>query len=83
MLLIPCPHCGNRHESEFTYGGNAAKSVPLTEEQGAWHAFVYERSNPAGTLDELWHHSYGCGQWVRLKRDTRTNVFVDVAERAS
>ncbi len=78
MLLIPCPWCGERHENEFTYGGDASLSIPTGEHQGdlaAWDRFVFERENPAGLFDELWHHSYGCGKWLRLKRDTRTNQF--------
>lgn len=80
MLLIPCPWCGNRHESEFTYGGDATVTVPAGDPQpdtDAWYRYVYERDNPAGLLPELWHHSYGCGQWLQLTRDTRTNEFVD------
>ena len=78
MLLIPCPHCGDRHESEFTYGGDASVSVPTTDDTDteAWYRYVYERENPAGPFEELWHHSSGCGQWVRLKRDTLTNEFI-------
>lgn len=77
MLLIPCPHCGERHESEFTYGGDGTKRVPDNESAEDWYQFVYERDNPADVLLELWHHSFGCGQWLRLKRDTRTNLFED------
>lgn len=78
MLVIPCPWCGERHENEFTYGGDASPSVPTGDRQGdllAWDGFVYERDNPAGLIEELWHHSYGCGKWLRLTRDTRTNRF--------
>lgn len=75
MLLIPCPNCGARHENEFAYGGDASKRPPDTSAQDDWHDFVYERGNPSGVIEEFWHHSYGCGQWVRLKRDTRTNEF--------
>ncbi|MBC8242312.1 MAG: sarcosine oxidase subunit delta [Alphaproteobacteria bacterium] len=85
MLLIPCPWCGERLENEFTYGGDASLSVPTGDRQDdleAWDRFVYERENPAGPLNELWHHSYGCGKWLRLTRDTRTNLFVeDKAEK--
>ena len=29
MLLIPCPHCGPRDESEFDYGGRALRLPDL------------------------------------------------------
>ncbi len=79
MLLITCPWCGERHEQEFTYGGDASPRIPNPAERenpASWLAFVYERDNPAGHLDELWHHSFGCGKWIRLKRDTLTNEFI-------
>ena len=78
MLLIPCPWCGERHETEFTYGGDGSVTAPRVENTVAndWHTFVYDRKNPAGALTELWHHSYGCGKWIKLKRDTTTNEFL-------
>jgi len=45
----------------------------------AWTDFVYRRENPAGPHDELWHHSAGCRQWLRVRRDTRTNVILESA----
>jgi methylglutamate dehydrogenase subunit B len=80
MILIPCPHCGERHENEFTYGGDASRTVPAHDDTDAWYTYVYERDNPAGPLKELWHHSFGCGQWLRLIRDTRTNAFIKDGE---
>ncbi len=28
MLKIPCPNCGERHYTEFRYGGDASKRRP-------------------------------------------------------
>ena len=77
MLLIPCPWCGPRAQSEFTYGGDATVVRPPADaSEAAWVAFVYLRDNPAGPHDELWQHSAGCRQWFRLRRDTRTHAFL-------
>jgi heterotetrameric sarcosine oxidase delta subunit len=80
MLVIPCPWCGPRAEIEFTYGGDAETSMPALDGQGdaaAWLAFVYPRRNPAGPHRELWHHTFGCGQWFPITRNTVTNEFLD------
>ena len=49
MLLIPCPHCGPRDESEFTYGGPAVACRPeapqaLSDE--AWVEYLTVVPNP-------------------------------------
>jgi len=46
MLLIPCPHCGPRDYTEFTYGGDASvrrPSNPYTLSDEDWAAYVYLR----------------------------------------
>ncbi|MDX1576371.1 MAG: sarcosine oxidase subunit delta [Kiloniellales bacterium] len=74
MLLLPCPWCGDRDESEFTYGGDATVAWPdLSEGVESWFPAVYLRANPRGPHDELWHHTAGCRRWFRLRRDTRTH----------
>ncbi len=76
MLLIPCPWCGERHETEFTYGGDASRTMPAGKQRDsldAWYTFVYERRNPAGLHLEYWHHSYGCGKWFTVQRNTLDN----------
>ena len=45
MLLITCPHCGPRDETEFTYGGEAGIAYPddpdaLSDPQWAEYLFV-------------------------------------------
>jgi heterotetrameric sarcosine oxidase delta subunit len=78
VLLIPCPWCGPRAQIEFTYGGDASVTRPAPEApMQTWIDFVYRRANPAGPHDELWHHSAGCRQWLRVRRDTRTNVILE------
>jgi len=78
VLLIPCPWCGPRAQVEFTYGGDASLVRPSPDApMEAWVDFVYRRENPAGPHDELWHHSAGCRQWLRVQRDTRTHAIVE------
>jgi sarcosine oxidase subunit delta len=77
VLLIPCPWCGARAQSEFSYGGDATLKRPAPDAPvEAWTAFVYQRDNPAGPHDELWFHGAGCRQWFRVRRDTRTHEIV-------
>ena len=80
MLLIPCPWCGPRAQAEFTYGGDATVKRPAPDApERAWVEFVYLRDNPAGSHDELWHHSAGCRQWLCVRRDTRTHEILGSA----
>ncbi len=76
MLLLDCPWCGERAQSEFTYGGDATivrpadpQAVSLRE----WLDHVYLRKNPRGPHLEWWHHSTGCRRWFMVKRDTLTH----------
>jgi heterotetrameric sarcosine oxidase delta subunit len=75
MLLIPCPHCGPREETEFRYGG---EGIPVPEEadDAAWTRFLYYRSSPAGNFTERWIHTHGCRQWFVIERDTLTHEIV-------
>ena len=76
MLLIPCPWCGPRDETEFKYGGQAHLPYPedpeaLTDE--AWADFLFMRDNPRGPWSERWMHAAGCRRWFNAVRDTATN----------
>lgn len=78
MLLINCPYCGERDESEFTYGGEAHNARPkdtfaLNDEQ--WADYVFYRKNPKGQHRELWNHSAGCRRWFNAIRDTASYKF--------
>jgi sarcosine oxidase, subunit delta len=75
MLLIPCPHCGDRDETEFHYGGQAGVAYPadpmaVTDEQ--WAEYVFMRENPKGWFAERWFHTAGCRRWFNLERHTVT-----------
>ena len=73
MLIIECPWCGPRAESEFAYGGEGGIARPLatesmTDEQ--WGDYVFMRKNPKGLHHEQWRHASGCGKWFNALRDT-------------
>ncbi|WP_340117148.1 sarcosine oxidase subunit delta [Pelagibius sp. 7325] len=75
MLLISCPHCGPRAETEFHCGGEAHIERPEQPDNlsdAEWAEFVFLRNNPKGLLLERWHHSQGCRRWFNAARDTVT-----------
>lgn len=81
MLLIPCPWCGPREESEFSYGGEAHIVRPkdpqaLTDAQ--WADYLFMRKNTYGRHLELWCHSAGCRHWFNAQRDTATYQILSV-----
>ena len=69
MLLIPCPNCGERDESEFDYGGRAIHYPELGAPQGDWHRALHLRDNQPDDIEEYWYHTAGCECWIRLKRN--------------
>jgi sarcosine oxidase subunit delta len=74
-MRIPCPHCGERGNEEFSYRGAAGLVRPAPDAPAAaWHEYVYVRDNPAGAHRELWQHVNGCRRWLVVARDTRTHA---------
>lgn len=74
MLRIPCPHCGLRDETEFSFGGPSHVARPAFEASDAtWADYLFVRQNPKGMHFERWSHTYGCGRWFNLARDTVTH----------
>ena len=75
MFLIRCPYCGERAETEFSYGGEAGINRPLDPtalSDAEWADYLFMRSNPKGPHKELWNHSQGCRRWFGVARDTLT-----------
>ena len=75
MLLIPCPWCGPRDETEFRYGGQAGIVTPPDPDaidDTAWADYLFMRDNPKGPFAERWVHSAGCRKWFNVIRDTAT-----------
>ena len=86
MLLIPCPYCGEREESEFHQGGEAHIERPkdpykLTDEE--WADYLFFRDNRKGVYLERWVHRHGCRRWFNVARDTATNQIVAVYKMGS
>jgi sarcosine oxidase, subunit delta len=76
MLLIACPHCGPRAETEFRCGGQAHVQRPgphdaVTDE--AWADYLFYRANPKGENRERWLHAAGCRCWFNVVRNTVTH----------
>ena len=76
MLLITCPHCGPRQETEFVCGGESHIARPGPPQQvdgSAWADYLFFRRNPRGIQYERWCHVQGCGQWFNVARHTVTH----------
>lgn len=73
-MLITCPICGARDVEEFTYWGDATVAYPaLDASEEAWFNAVYQRENPSGDHDELWHHERGCRAFLKVRRNMTTH----------
>jgi len=78
MLLIPCPYCGPRDESEFTCGGEAHIARPAEPDRlsdADWADYLFMRDNPKGEFAERWFHTAGCRRWFNAVRSTVTYGF--------
>lgn len=81
MLLITCPWCGSRDETEFHYGGEAHISRPADPagvSDTEWAQYLFMRNNPKGPFRERWSHAAGCRRWFNLIRDTTTHRILAV-----
>ena len=82
MLLLRCPWCGERDETEFRYGGAAGIAWPADEDGPSdeeWAKFLFFRPNPKGPYAERWVHQAGCRRWFDVVRDTVTHEWVGEA----
>ncbi len=75
MLLIRCPWCGEREESEFHNRGEAHLARPadpdaLTDQE--WGDYLFFRDNTRGWQSEMWSHDFGCRRWFNMARNTAT-----------
>ncbi|HJV53476.1 MAG TPA: sarcosine oxidase subunit delta [Noviherbaspirillum sp.] len=76
MMQLTCPCCGGRPENEFHCGGQTAiartgPASAVSDED--WGEYLFFRDNPRGVHAERWHHTFGCGQWFNVLRDTVTH----------
>ncbi len=50
-----------------------------------WSRYLFFRDNPKGPHAERWRHTFGCGQWFNVQRDTvthRVTAVFGITERA-
>ena len=85
MLVITCPFCGPRDEREFDYGGLA--KAPRSEAANVtndteWIAYLLYPDDQGRIADEYWWHVRGCGEWVRVRRNTTTHRIEQSAEES-
>lgn len=81
MLIINCPHCGPREESEFACGGEAHIARPLAENSltdAQFADYLFLRDNPKGMFLERWRHTAGCRRWFNVARDTVTHEITEI-----
>lgn len=78
MLLISCPFCGARNETEFVYGGPVGPPRPDPSQcsDADWLDYLLNVPNPMGPVQERWWHARGCGDWFTIWRDTVTHDIV-------
>ena len=73
MLLIECPWCGVRDETEMQCVGEAHIVRPLQPEalsDEEWADYLFMRKNPKGMHREQWLHAAGCRRYFNVERDT-------------
>jgi heterotetrameric sarcosine oxidase delta subunit len=74
MLLIECPYCGPREETEFSCGGEAhivdRRRPTLSPTRSG--AISLHAQEPRGEHLEQWVHAHGCRRWFNVRRDTVT-----------
>lgn len=73
MLLIPCPWCGAREQTEFSYHGEAHIVRPENPDALSdveWADYLFFRQNTRGMHAERWMHAAGCRRFFNLARHT-------------
>ncbi len=80
-MIIHHPILGPRDAQEFVYLGDASlieRPDGMTEGVGAFHEYLYQRTNPAGEHRELWYHEQGDRSWLVVTRNTVTHEITKV-----
>ncbi|MDD9910515.1 MAG: sarcosine oxidase subunit delta [Ahrensia sp.] len=77
-MLLTCPYCGLRDQSEFTYRGDANARRPSFADESieAHAAYVFDRENPSGLHEEIWNHTSGCRNHIKVVRNVTTHEVV-------
>jgi heterotetrameric sarcosine oxidase delta subunit len=77
MIILPCPHCGERNVTEFRFGGEYLErpaNADSPEADEAWADYLYLKRNEAGLQKEWWYHRAGCRRWFLAERHTVSQV---------
>ena len=80
-MIINHPILGPRDAQEFVYLGDASliqRPDGLTASLEDFHAYAYQRDNPAGLHRELWFHEQGDRSWLVVTRNTMTHEITGV-----
>ena len=82
MLLINCPFCKNRNETEFVYGGPVGvnRPDPNISTDTEWVEYLTLVPNPTGPVREYWWHARGCGKWFAITRNTVTHDILETQD---
>lgn len=80
MLLIQCPHCGDRNSNEFTFNGEIVPRPNADADPVTWRRYLYMKSNGDGWQTERWFHISGCRRFLRVERNLDTNEIRDVRD---
>ncbi|MFT7476213.1 MAG: sarcosine oxidase subunit delta [Verrucomicrobiales bacterium] len=76
MLLVPCPNCGPRNQSDLRLVGAAVpRPNPQTTTRAEWGEYLYLRENPADWMTETWYCRSGCRTYFAAERHQATNEF--------
>ena len=78
MLLIACPHCGPRAQTEFSYERTVDSVVQPGADPAEAMARLFARANPRGLDDEIWRHTFGCRAWLVLTRHRMTHAITSI-----
>jgi heterotetrameric sarcosine oxidase delta subunit len=80
MLLITCPWCGPRSQTEFSCGGEGhiVRPDPDIASDAAWGDYLFMRKNPKGLHNERWFHAHGCRRWFHVVRSTVSHEILKV-----
>ena len=80
MLLITCPWCGPRSQTEFSCGGEGhiVRPDPDLASDAEWGDYLFARKNPKGLANERWFHAHGCRRWFHAVRSTVSHEILKV-----
>ena len=76
-FLINCPNCGRRNPYEFSFGGECKTTPAADADVKTWCEYLYFNENMSGFQNKWWFHTTGCGEWVKIRRNTVTHEIIE------